>query len=391
MKHRRPDRRLILLALLCLPVLFFVLFTLRITDQIQAAPIQQDENLIQNPGFEGNYSAWSGIPEIQVAANWTPWWWDNPSHDPAYFRPEYKRAQAAVFPKRVLSGNSAQQWFTFHASHLAGMYQQVFNVTPGQRYRFTIWTQVWSSLEDDPNTSVLPANPHLQIGIDPTGNWDPGSPNIVWSPEASMASIIDQWGFVSVETTAQNDVLTVFMRTNPDFANKHNDMFWDQAGLSAAGPPEPTDPPPTATTHPETSTPQVIETTPPTGTPFPPQSSETPTSTTTATNTATATVTVAATETSTVAATSTPSPIPATDTPTPWPTDTSEPEATPPSTEVAALSPTAEFDVSGEPSDTVDQESGTKPFSLALLVLFGLAIILLLVAVVLLLSRARRR
>ncbi|HUS93754.1 MAG TPA: hypothetical protein VMZ24_01100 [Patescibacteria group bacterium] len=107
-----------------------------------AGPPAQDENLIKNPDFEGKFQTWNSISEIQVAANWTPWWWDNTDHNPPYFRPEYKRAVAAFYPNRVLSGESAQQWFTFHASHVAGMYQQVFDTRPGQLYRFTIWAQV---------------------------------------------------------------------------------------------------------------------------------------------------------------------------------------------------------------------------------------------------------
>lgn len=212
----------------------------------------QGENLLRNPGFEGNFFAWGGINEIQVAHEWTPWWAEDTNHDPAWHRPEYKRALAAIFPNRVMNGDSAQQWFTFHASHLAGMYQQVFNVTPGQNYRFTIWAQVWSSVEDDPNVSVLPANPHLRVGIDPTGNWSSGAGTVVWSGEASMSSIIDQWGAISVEAVAQNDIITVFMRTSPDFANKHNDTYWDNASLVAVGPAAP---PPTNTSLPATTTP----------------------------------------------------------------------------------------------------------------------------------------
>ncbi len=215
-----------------------------------AGPPAQEENLLKNPGFEGRFQTWNGNSEIQVAANWTPWWWENSEHDPPYFRPEFKRAQAAFYPNRVLSGESAQQWFTFHASHVAGMYQQVFNVRSGQLYRFTIWTQVWSSVEDNPYSSVFPANPHLQVGIDPTGFWNAGSPDVIWSGEAPMSGIIDQWGQVSVEGRAQDNIITVFMRTRPEFANKHNDMYWDNATLVAISSSPPTPYPPTDTVDP---------------------------------------------------------------------------------------------------------------------------------------------
>lgn len=357
---------------------------------VHASPTNQQGNLLQNPGFEGNYKAWSSIAEIQVASKWTPWWWDNPGHEPAYFRPEYKRASASVFPKRVLSGDSAQQWFTFHASHLAGMYQQVFNVSPGQHYRFSIWAQVWSSLEDDPNISVLPANPHMQIGIDPTGNWDPGSQNIVWSPEASMSSVIDQWALLNVEATAQNNVVTVFMRTNPDFANKHNDMYWDQASLEAVGLPGPTPLPPTETPGPPTATPQITNTILPTVTPIPPQPSVTPTPTiepsTRATTRPVDTETSTAFPTPTISAT--PTSIPATVTSTLAATETVEPTPTVQNTQVAIISPTSgDEPIDGGPGTSEPNDDQT----LSLIVLAGISVlIVLLFALIIYLFRQTR-
>jgi hypothetical protein len=329
-------------------------------------PVVQEGNLIRNPGFEGNFFSWQGIGEVQVAHEWTPWWVEDPDHNPAYFRPEYKRATTAAFPGRVLSGSSAQQWFTFHASHVAGMYQQVFNVTPGQRYRFTIWAQVWSSSKDDPNISVTPANPRLHIGIDPTGQWSAGSPNVVWSAEAPMSAIIDRYAPVSVEATAQSDVITVFMRTSPDFANKHNDMYWDDASLVAVAPPGPTQPPPTDTPGPPTSTPEASATSPPSETPIPTNTIPPPTATPTllATDTPlpsdTPTVTLAppASDTPSPSETPIPTTTPTVEQPTPTltleqptatpiielptatllsPTNTMAPTATLESTEIAAI------------------------------------------------------
>ena len=124
-----PKRVLLLLLGLALPLL--------------AAPQlgEAQGNLLQNPGFEGGFYYWNGINELHVGNNWTPWWIENPDHDPTYFRPEYKHAWAVEYPGRVRSGQSAQQWFKLYSSYFAGLYQQVFNVTPGQNYRFTIRIQ----------------------------------------------------------------------------------------------------------------------------------------------------------------------------------------------------------------------------------------------------------
>jgi LysM repeat protein len=207
---------------------------------------QESSNLLQNPSFEGDYYAWFGISEVQVAHGWTPWWRSRTDADPPayYFQPEYKQANGYIYPNRVHNGAAAQQWFTFFASHQAGMYQQVFNVSPGVRYRFTIWAQVWSSADDDPNVSVDPAYPNLRVGIDPTGNWDPWASTVIWS---GAYAYYDSWGQLAIEAVAQNDVITVFMRSEPNFPVKHNDMYWDDAVLVAVGqggvPIPPTSPP----------------------------------------------------------------------------------------------------------------------------------------------------
>ncbi|MBN1890067.1 MAG: LysM peptidoglycan-binding domain-containing protein [Thermoflexales bacterium] len=219
-------------------------------DSAAGSAYQASPNLLQNPGFEGDYSAWNWVNEAQVAAGWTPWWRDRTPDDPEayYFKPEYKQASAYVYENRVHGGAAAQQWFTFYASHQAGMYQQVFGVTPGARYRFTIWAQVWSSVDDNPSRSNQPAHPRLQVGIDPCGWWNPWGDTVVWS---DVYAFYDTWGQLTVEAVAERDVLTVFMRSEPEWPVKHNDMYWDDAELVALGPggsplPSPTSVPPTS-------------------------------------------------------------------------------------------------------------------------------------------------
>jgi LysM repeat protein len=220
---------------------------------------QEPTNLLQNPGFEGNYFPWSGINEVQVAHNWTPWWRKRSDADPpaTYFQPEYKQANGYIYPNRVHGGAAAQQWFTFYATHQAGMYQQVFNVTPGARYRFTVWAQVWSSTDDDANSSVNPAYPNLRVGIDPTGNWNPWDGDIVWS---GAYAFYDSWGQLAVEAVAQNDVITVFMRSEPNIPVKHNDMYWDDAALVAVGADVPPPAPPAQPTATSAGPPPVTPT-----------------------------------------------------------------------------------------------------------------------------------
>jgi len=251
-----------------------------------AAPPAQGGNLLNNPGFEGQYQGWLHYNTAQMAAGWTPWWLEDADHDPIWAQPEYKPAEAAFHPNRVYEGSRAQQYFTFYKSHYGGIYQQVSGVNPGTTYRFSVWAQVWSSIEDQ-EVSVAPANPHLRIGIDPTGAACPGycgAPGtIVWTGDVSMQCVIDQWCPISIDVTAQNSTITVYVRSSPAFNNKHNDLYFDAASLTAVGqgsPPTNTPVPPTNTSVPPTSTNTPVPTNTsapgePTNTPPPPTATST--------------------------------------------------------------------------------------------------------------------
>lgn len=291
------------------------------------APRQEaGQELLENPGFEDGFYLWNGNNGLQVGTGWTPWWIDNPEQEPPYTRPEYREIDAATDPNRIHSGESAQQWSKLHSSYYAGVYQQVAEVTPQQAYRFTLWAQVWSSDQDDPaDVSSNPANPHLQIGIDPHGEVDPFSADIIWSYEAGMQDVIDDWSQLGVEAIARNSTVTVFVRSRPEFANRHNYVFIDSASLQAVAAATPT---PTATaTDTATATPTVE---PPTLTPTVSLTVEVAT-------TSTATPTIVVTET----------------------VSEEPPTATPPTTSAGAVETTP---TRPAPTNTPDvAEEGTQP------------------------------
>ena len=229
---------------------------------LSGSPAQAQDNPVRNPSFEGDYFAWSGIPEIQVAHDWTPWWAAQQASDPPEInrRPEYKQANPAVDPHRVHSGSAAQQYFTFYSTHIAGMYQQVSGVQPGTRLQFSIWGQAWSSNGDDPRNSTEPGTINMQVGIDPTGKWDPWAGSVVWSGQYNT---YDVWFQLAVEAIAQSDTVTVFMKSAPVYPVKHNDVYWDDATLIVVGN---APPPHTATPEPAPTDPAATSTSEPTAT-----------------------------------------------------------------------------------------------------------------------------
>jgi uncharacterized repeat protein (TIGR01451 family) len=259
-------------------------------------------NLLVNPGFEDGfserldpYAPWEGIRgELTVANGWELWYDNVPGQDGYNFRPEYKPEDAHLYGgQRVRSGRFAQKFFTTYSTHTAGFYQRV-PVPEGSEVTFSIWVQVWSSHHDDPNESREPGNYRTYVGIDPFGDTDWQSEDIVWS---EPVLIYDEWVDLSITAVAQADHVTVFTKGAPEWRVKHNDSYWDDARLVTDLPfktflplvvkyPTPT---PTATST-------VTPTPTPTNTPTPtlsPTATETPTLTATPTETPTATPTTA--------------------------------------------------------------------------------------------------
>jgi hypothetical protein len=215
--------------------------------------------------------------------------------------PEYKRAWCRDKPKnmRVHSEHSAQQLFTFHGTHIGGVYQRVGGITPGTRLRFTIWGSAWAGGSDNPEESKGGGPMHMKIGIDPKGGTNAWSSSIVWSGEGNP---LDTWVAFAVEATAAGDKVTVFTHSAPEYPSKHNDVYWDDASLIAIAAP--------ATPKPPTNTPRPYRP-PPTATPVLPTATptNTPTVTPTPTNTPTATPVNTATPTVTPTPTITPTPV----------------------------------------------------------------------------------
>jgi hypothetical protein len=204
----------------------------------------QEDNLLTNPSFEGEYSIFipsGGHPDcptgycntVQLPAGWMPWWM---KERPSDGNPEYKPA-TAPFSNRVHSGSTAAQYFTFYRTHKAGLYQQV-TVPNNALVRFTIWGQAWMT-DDDSAHSVNPVPINMRIGIDPTGGSNVYSSAIVWS---GFQQPFDQYQPFSVEARAQGDRVTVFTFSNPDtnpytneYGLKHINAYWDTAALVVVG------------------------------------------------------------------------------------------------------------------------------------------------------------
>jgi LysM repeat protein len=117
--------------------------------------------------------------------------------------------------------------------HEAGLYQVVGGVKPGDRLRFSIFLEAWSTGNNDPFKSDLGQRMNLQIGIDPTGGNDPWSSNIVWTAPAES---FDKFSQFVVEAVAKNNVVSVWTRSLPVMPLQHVDVYADEASLTMVQP-----------------------------------------------------------------------------------------------------------------------------------------------------------
>jgi hypothetical protein len=204
-----------------------------------------------------------------MAVGWSPWLLRG--NEQINREPEYKLEDTNLSRTRFRahSGRYSQKWFTTWGTHTAGMYQRV-QVAPGTPLTFTIWVQVYTGEADGfdgtefLSDKVQPGNYRVWAGIDPTGAvpggiGSPPPASVVWS-EAVMH--YDEWIQLRVSTVAQANAVTVYVKSQPEFAVKHNDSFWDDACLVVD---------PAARSAPPTSgTTQVVQLAPAAPAPAPP-------------------------------------------------------------------------------------------------------------------------
>ncbi len=266
-------------AFLSVLLISFVLVTTTLTKlvtDVSAAPLQQTNNLLQNPGFEQPYS--NGAAE-----HWVRWHRESSLKDSEcltgyHFKPKWN---AETNTDRVHDGFVSQfignNWDTW----AGGMWQTV-DVTPGTEYRFTFSGRGRGSNDPAPASSEAGLQMNFRAGVDPNGSGLWNDADVVWGAAGSPH---DQWQQFSVEVTATGNQMTVFTAVDWGVVGVNQcrqflDSWVDSAELVAiAAPPTATSAPPVATSVPTQPPASPTAVTPPTNTPIPTATPE-PTATT---------------------------------------------------------------------------------------------------------------
>lgn len=237
------------------PTLFFIT-ALCLWVAISFGHAQTVENLLSNPGFEGDFVDFEGEEPRSIGAGWHPWHLPAGNDSPAYTNHSPNYQQAAPNTSRIRSGENAQSYFSLYATHQGGIYQQVETAAIDTVYRFSIYAWVWSSTFQDLDVSDEPGDVAVSVGIDPTGGADGASSDIIWSPLAVFH--YDAYRQYSVIAPAESNRMTVFVMSTIGDPTANNYIYLDDAVLEAASE--------TAVILESTPTP---ETAPPTETPIP--------------------------------------------------------------------------------------------------------------------------
>ncbi len=188
---------------------------------------QDDGNLLTNPGFEPPFPIAAGLPPMQVANGWFPWYIGT---QPQYYASSDTVEGVGV--PRVIDGDG-QQFFTYYSVHTGGVYQTVSGVTPGSTYTFSVNAYVWSTSGGDPNVSAEPGGVIVQVGIDPLGGSDGASADIVWSAPIER---YDAFNSYEITAAAAADTITVWVRSSVTTAVQYSVVYLDDSALTASVP-----------------------------------------------------------------------------------------------------------------------------------------------------------
>lgn len=247
--------------------------------------LQEGNNLLQNPGFEGLVCAptssegwcddnWtrkthdgSAHDNIFTPQGWVTWW----RKGDGYGQPEVKTIpKVNPFvgpPARINNGRYATLFFTYYRNHDGGFYQVVDGLEPGATVQASAYAHGWSCDENNEGRSCGdPWNITFQVGIEPNGAADPFSSSVVWSQEQQSPDEYRRIGPVTA-TVGPNGSVTVILRSKTKWPLQHLDAYWDDASLVTTSPgvPPTNTPPP----EPATPTPGPSPTPLPTSTPRP--------------------------------------------------------------------------------------------------------------------------
>ena len=192
----------------------------------------QGGNLLQDPGFEGEYTN-RGRADLNVPAPWGLWTTESPHTQ------DWQNLAPVAFPHNGPGPNphSGARAFNFNrgfATFTAAIYQQV-SVPDGSNVTGSAWAHLRTcNIPDGSDNcgSAIESGAYVRVGIDPNGGANPYDSDVVWSPSAMPH---DRWEQVTVSATATGSTVTIFLFVTQEWPSEINNVYWDDSSLSIGG------------------------------------------------------------------------------------------------------------------------------------------------------------
>lgn len=182
------------------------------------APAAAQENLLQNPGFEGNYVPF-GRGDFTFAPSWSGWFTNSPKTE------VWMNENPIAYPHTAStkrSGDRSQNIGRGDATFTSATYQVVPNVPEGTTLRFTVW--VFQERKGAQGAQT-------RVGIGAGAQNNPLGA-ITWS---DWMRSLDSWQQVTVEATVPAGPVTVFIYSTQTAPAAANQVYYDDASLVVTG------------------------------------------------------------------------------------------------------------------------------------------------------------
>ncbi len=212
--------------------LFLLIFALISFGTVPLVSTAQDGNLLRDGGFEGSYTG-RGRGDLNIPADWQLWFTESPRSE------FWQNLPPVAFPHRGPDPNPHGGIMSLNinkgfATYTAAVYQQV-PVNVGA----TLTASAWAFMR----VCDIPANAdkcaasgdfgaYVRIGIDPNGGTNPFDSDVVWS---SNLTPHDTWAQMTVSATSTAGTVTVFLFSTQQWPGDINNVYFDDASLTAGG------------------------------------------------------------------------------------------------------------------------------------------------------------
>lgn len=182
-------------------------------------PVMAQSNLLQDPGFENNYSGRMGRGDFNFPAAWDGWWTDAP-HSESWMNVAPNGYPHPGGFKR--SGSYSQSISKGSGTFTAAAFQQVNDIAPGAKLRASAFVYI------ENNNG---ANSQVRIGIGSNVGTNVYG-DITWS---DWTKSLRSWQEITVDHTATGGSVTVFIFATQTWPNDPNAVYLDDASLIVIG------------------------------------------------------------------------------------------------------------------------------------------------------------